>query len=155
MQNTLNIYLQDIEYTHLLYNSFGPITCKIQFNTFIKYQTNNGTGKTILLKTLIGLLLPKKGTILNTQKQLNNIQKLNNRLSNSQSKKYKLLTQNEKKNKIWIFDEPYSFLDITSIMYYKKKIITHVNKINAVIITDCVKKTMLPSIIYYNGLLWI
>jgi ABC-type transport system involved in cytochrome c biogenesis ATPase subunit len=153
--NKIKIYLQDIEYAHLLYNSFGPITCKIQQNTFVKYQTNNGTGKTILLKTLIGLLLPKKGLILNFKKKLSNLHVLNNRLSNSQSKKYKLIIQNEQKNKIWIFDEPYSFLDITSIIYYKKKIITHINKNGNVIITDCIKKTMLPCIIYYSGLSWI
>jgi ABC-type transport system involved in cytochrome c biogenesis ATPase subunit len=92
--NKIKIYLQDIEYAHLLYNSFGPITCKIQQNTFVKYQTNNGTGKTILLKTLIGLLLPKKGLILNFKKKLSNLHVLNNRLSNSQSKKYKLIIQN-------------------------------------------------------------
>jgi ABC-type transport system involved in cytochrome c biogenesis ATPase subunit len=153
--NILKIYLQDIEYAHLLYNSFGPITCKIQQNTFVKFQTNNGTGKTILLKTLIGLLVPKKGLIINLKKKLNNLYISNNRLSNSQSKKYKLIKQNEQKNKIWIFDEPYSFLDITSIIYYKKKIITHINKNGNVIITDCIKKTMLPCIIYYNGLFWI
>lgn len=153
--NILKIYLQDIEYAHLLYNSFGPITCKIQQNTFVKFQTNNGTGKTILLKTLIGLLLPKKGLIINFKKKLNNFYISNNRLSNSQSKKYKLIKQNEQKNKIWIFDEPYSFLDITSIIYYKKKIIAHINKNGNVIITDCIKKTMLPCIIYYNGLSWI
>ena len=149
------IFLQDIEYTHLLYNSFGPITCTIKLHTFIKFQTNNGTGKTILLKTLMGLLIPKKGILIQVQKQNSSNQSLNNRLSNSQFKKYKLLVQNEKKNKIWVFDEPYSFLDITSIIYYKKKIISNLNKTNTIILTDCIKKTMLPCIIYYTGLFWL
>jgi ABC-type transport system involved in cytochrome c biogenesis ATPase subunit len=155
MNSKHTCYLQDIEYTHLLYNSFGPLTCKIYPNSFVKFQTNNGTGKTILLKTLIGLLLPKSGVLTITK--INNKQKYltNNRLSNSQSKKYKLLYQNISKNFIWIFDEPYSFLDITSIIYYKKKITTHVNKLGTVLITDCVKKTMLPCIIYYTHLQWL
>jgi ABC-type transport system involved in cytochrome c biogenesis ATPase subunit len=150
-----NFYLQDIEYTHLLYNSFGPINCKITTNTFVKYQTNNGTGKTILLKTLIGLLIPKQGILYINKTTTSTQIILNNRLSNSQFKKYKLLNQHLCKNLIWIFDEPYSFLDITSIIYYKKKIITHINKFGSVIITDCIKKTMLPCIIYYNNVNWL
>jgi ABC-type transport system involved in cytochrome c biogenesis ATPase subunit len=148
------IYLQDIEYTHLLYNTFGPITCTIKNNSVTKFQTNNGTGKTILLKTLIGLLLPKKGLLLfqtNIYTKNNNI---SNRLSNSQSKKYNLLLESNKKNFL-IFDEPYSFLDITSIIFYKKKIKLHLNKKGTIILTDCLKKIMLPSIIYYTGLSWI
>jgi ABC-type transport system involved in cytochrome c biogenesis ATPase subunit len=154
MTNQNNIYLQDIEYTHLLYNTFGPITCTIKYNSFIKFQTNNGTGKTILLKTLIGLLIPKKGLFILKQNNSFIYKDNNNRLSNSQSKKYKLLNESNKKN-ILIFDEPYSFIDITSIIFYKKKIKTHINKKGTVILTDCLKKIMLPSILYYTGLHWI
>lgn len=149
------IYLNDIEYTHLLYNSFGPITCKIQTNLFIKFQTNNGTGKTILLKTLMGLLIPKLGFVLRPELISTNEILNHYRLSNSQSKKYKLLNQNLKKHKIWLFDEPYSFLDMTSIIFYKKKIISHCNKKGSVLFTDCIKRTMLPCIIYYSSLLFI
>jgi ABC-type transport system involved in cytochrome c biogenesis ATPase subunit len=154
----MNLYFQDLEYNHLLYNTFGPITYSIKENSIIKLQTNNGTGKTILLKTLIGLLIPKNGIIIQNkirQQKINN-NNSNNRLSNSQSKKYKLLTQViYNKNNIWLFDEPYSFLDITSIIFYKKRIFTHINMGGLVILTDCIKKTMLPCIIYYNGLFWI
>ncbi len=154
----MGLYFQDLEYNHLLYNTFGPVTYSISENSITKLQTNNGTGKTILLKTLIGLLIPKIGIIINNvtvyKKQINFSS--NNRLSNSQSKKYKLLTQIiYNKSNIWLFDEPYSFLDLTSIIFYKKRIFTHVNKGGIVILTDCIKKTMLPCIIYYNGLYWI
>lgn len=148
------IYLQDIEYTHLLYNTFGPITCTIKTNSIIKFQTNNGTGKTILLKTLIGLLLPKKGLFLFQTNIQTDAKKMVNRLSNSQSKKYNLLIESNKKNFL-IFDEPYSFLDLTSIIFYKKKINLHLNKKGTIILTDCLKKVMLPSIIYYSGLFYI
>jgi ABC-type transport system involved in cytochrome c biogenesis ATPase subunit len=154
MKNVNNIYLQDIEYTHLLYNTFGPITLTIKINTFIKLQTNNGTGKTILLKTIIGLLIPKKGIIAIKTNDIIKNKYLTNRLSNSQSKKYKLLTESHKKT-ILIFDEPYSFLDLTSIIFYKKKIQLHLIKKGTIILTDCLKKIMLPSIIYYNSIYWI
>jgi ABC-type transport system involved in cytochrome c biogenesis ATPase subunit len=154
----MHLYFQDLEYNHLLYNTFGPITYSISENSIIKLQTNNGTGKTILLKTLIGLLIPKAGIMYNNN--IINKEKTafyyNNRLSNSQSKKYKLLTYIiHNKSNIWLFDEPYSFLDITSIIFYKKRIFTHINKGGIVILTDCIKKTMLPCIIYYTGLYWL
>lgn len=155
----MKVILQDLEYAHLLYNSFGPITCSIIPSSFTKLQTNNGTGKTILLKTLINLLIPKNGIIynnINNKIFQNKHVQFNNRLSNSQNKKFKLLnTTNIKKSNLWILDEPYSFLDISSIIYYKKKIITFNNKGGTIIITDCIKKTMLPCIIYYSNLTWI
>lgn len=149
------LYFQDLQYAHLLYNVFGPITCSIKFSNFIKVQTNNGTGKTIFLKTLIGLLIPKKGIIINSYKRINSNMLVTNRLSNSQSKKFKLMSSLHQGMALWLFDEPYSFLDITSIIFYKKKIINHVNRKGTVILTDCIKKTILPSIIYYTGIQWI
>jgi len=41
------LLLNDIEYHHLLYNTFGPVSLSIVKNNLTKIQTNNGTGKTI------------------------------------------------------------------------------------------------------------
>jgi ABC-type transport system involved in cytochrome c biogenesis ATPase subunit len=149
------LYFQDLQYSHLLYNTFGPVTCTIKFSTFTKIQTNNGTGKTIFLKTLIGLLIPKKGIIINNYQKSMHCESANNRLSNSQSKKFKMLLSINNKMNVWIFDEPYSFLDITSIIFYKKKIINHLSKNGTIIFTDCIRKTILPSMIYYSDIKYI
>jgi ABC-type transport system involved in cytochrome c biogenesis ATPase subunit len=151
----MKLFFQDLEYNHLLYNTFGPLTCSIKRTQCIKLQTNNGTGKTVLLKTITGMLLPKKGMIIDSVRNHQMKYMQNNRLSNSQYKKYKLIYNLANKCYLWILDEPYSFLDITSIIYYKKKIVSHVNHGGSVLFTDCVKKTMLPCIIYYNSLQWI
>jgi ABC-type transport system involved in cytochrome c biogenesis ATPase subunit len=151
------MFFQDLEYTHLLYNTFGPYTLHINEGLFIKLQTNNGTGKTMLLKTILGLLITKRGLLVftNMYSKSNKVQQTS-RLSNSQTKKYKLIESiSNMKKKNWILDEPYSFLDFSSIIFYKKKINTHINKCGSVILTDCIKKTMLPSIIYYASLLWL
>src|SRR6185437_15092723 len=83
------LLLNDIEYHHLLYNTFGPVSLSIVKNNLTKVQTNNGTGKTILLKTIIGMMIPTNGTIIKTSDIKTHINNIYNstRLSNSQSKK--------------------------------------------------------------------
>lgn len=119
------MYFQDIQYNHLLYNTFGPICFYLGLDEIIKIQTNNGTGKTIFLKSVLGLLVFKKGLVLSgnvNNKNTNFYASTNiNRLSNSQVKKFKLITSFLYKKNYWILDEPYSYLDITSIHYLKKK----------------------------------
>jgi ABC-type transport system involved in cytochrome c biogenesis ATPase subunit len=153
------MYFQDIQYNHLLYNTFGPICFYLGLDEIIKIQTNNGTGKTIFLKSVLGLLVFKKGLVLSgnvNNKNTSFYASTNiNRLSNSQVKKFKLITSFLYKKNYWILDEPYSYLDITSIHYLKKKIIESTSKKYTIIITDCIKKTMLPTLIFYYGSKWI
>lgn len=154
------MYFQDIEYNHLLYNTFGPISFSLSTNQVVKIQTNNGTGKTIFLKSILGLLIPRKGILFSKNYILGNQKEIMysfsmNRLSNSQVKKLKLLVSFLYKYLYWILDEPYSYLDITSIHYLKKKILENSNKKSTILITDCIKKTMLPTLIFYFGSKWI
>lgn len=153
------MYIQDIQYNHLLYNTFGPICFYLGPNEVIKIQTNNGSGKTIFLKSILGLLIFRKGLILT---KFNNNNKITNnkfinitRLSNSQVKKFKLIQSFFLKKNYWILDEPYSYLDVTSIHYLKKKIIESTSKKYTIIITDCIKKTILPTLIFYYNSKWI
>lgn len=151
------LLLNDIEYHHLLYNTFGPVSLSIVKNNLTKIQTNNGTGKTILLKTIIGMMIPTNGTIIKTSDIKTHINNIYNstRLSNSQSKKLTMSKFIFFKKNIYLFDEPYSFLDIASISFFKKKMITLINKKSTVVITDCIKKSLLPTMIFYYGLKWL
>lgn len=152
------MYIQDIHYNHLLYNTFGPISFNMDANNLIKIQTNNGTGKTIFLKTILGLLFLKKGIVMNYVSN-NNFYLFDigtrNRLSSSQLKKLKLIKSYLNKHVLWVLDEPYSYLDLTSIHFFKKKIIECFYKRYIILITDCIKNIILPTIIFYFGLKWI
>lgn len=153
------IYILDIMYNHLLYNTYGPICVTLKNSCITKIQTNNGTGKTVFLKAILGLIKPNKGIISNSNilnsfienKTVNG----NYRLSSSQLKKYKIILSYINKYTYWVLDEPYSYLDLTSVHYFKKKILECSFKKYTVIITDCIHKSMLPTLIFYFGSKWI
>lgn len=152
------MHVLDVTYNHLLYNTYGPVSISIKRFSITKIQTNNGMGKTIFLKAILGLIRPSKGLLCNLEK--NSYKKRKNikgdrRLSSSQFKKFKVILAYQNKYIYWILDEPYSYLDLTSIHYFKKKIIEYNFKKCSVIITDCIQRTMLPTLIFYFGTKWI
>lgn len=152
------MHILDITYNHLLYNTYGPVCVSVKKYSVTKIQTNNGTGKTIFLKAILGLIRPSKGVLYsleNNNYNGKNYIKSNYRLSSSQFKKLKVILAYKNKYIYWVLDEPYSYLDLTSIHYFKKKILEYNFKKCSIIITDCIQKSMLPTLIFYFGTKWI
>lgn len=153
------MHVLDIMYNHLLYNTYGPICITLKNSMITKIQTNNGTGKTIFLKAILGLIKPTKGILLKPNNVtnfniINNI-KGSHRLSSSQFKKFKIILAHMNKYTYWVLDEPYSYLDLTSVHYFKKKILECNFKRYTIVITDCIHKSMLPTLIFYFGTRWV